>query len=287
MEQIMVKKLLYTLLDGEILGRPLDIEFYGTPIGLDLVNQSCSYVRINKEKQVCMVENCLKGEFYDSVQRIGFSNDGSKLVYVAKLGKKEFLIVNQKPMKEYDKILEYTFSKKGKIAFVARQGKKFFAVEEGKEDPSYEFVYEISYNDNEELEYFANKGGVLDKRIQFGIPETTGQWYTVRNHQPEEVKYKEREKTPSSWNYSAVNVPNMSEMVEGEDRIRISEMESIILGHKVKIEKKGKNVFIVIDGIKDEEPYNKIDLVYFSKKNKKIKFLVIKDKSSYIVEKDI
>jgi Tol biopolymer transport system component len=118
-----------------------------------------------------------KGPEFDKVDDILFSPDGSKVVYRAKLGTKEFIMVGDKKGPEFDRVdlgLAFhrlqPFSPDGlKLIYSAIEGDKWFAVIDGQKGPEYLAIMDPVFAPDGTAMYAAMEGDLNDK----------GKWFIV------------------------------------------------------------------------------------------------------------
>ena len=100
-------------------------------IGIESWAQEKSPNRVTSERLIAHIDPSLyiPGSFTESP-------DSKQVAYTARVGKKQFVVVDGKEGKQYDKIGEGTpiFSPDSKrVAYAAKVGKKCFVVVDGKE----------------------------------------------------------------------------------------------------------------------------------------------------------
>jgi hypothetical protein len=284
---IMKKKILHTLSD-EALGRYRDIEYYGMPV---VLKHGTSFIRLtSKTKAERMIINSEAGEFYDTIREIGFTPDFSDVIYVAKKEKKEFVVTGKGKHQAFDKILTYTFSKHGKLAYVAEEKKKQFVVIDNKIEPAYDFIdHGFLFDDNEVLHYYANTGGKADKTYFPPLPQNTGQWFYITNSKVQEISHDQVGKMNQApqWDYESLIYPNFNSRVDDESIILPEDLintAQTINGHSLAIEKTGKKHFLIFDKKKDEEAFEKIHAINFSKKLNMITVIGFKENTFYQID---
>lgn len=103
------------------------------------------------------------------------SPDSRRVAYLAKMGNKQFVVVDGKEEKQYDSIGGGTliFSPDSKrVAYGATIGNKWFVVVDGKEEKQYDGLVKggtIIFDSSDSLHYLARKGSIIylvEKRIK-------------------------------------------------------------------------------------------------------------------------
>ena len=93
-----------------------------------------------------------------------FSPDGKRVDFGAKNGNKWFVVVDDKPGPEYDRIGAPVFSPDGEhAAYAAQKGDKWFVVIDGQPGPEYSGIAEgeLTYQPDGSLVYLASRSGGL------------------------------------------------------------------------------------------------------------------------------
>ena len=98
---------------------------------------------------------------HEFAHSLTISSDSTRIVYVAKEGKKEFVVFNDKTEKPYDKVRDIIFSADSKrVAYVAQTGTRIQLVLDGNESTAYQEIGKPAFStDSKHIAYRARNGG--------------------------------------------------------------------------------------------------------------------------------
>ena len=107
-----------------------------------------------------------EGKEYEGIggMSLKFSPHSERVAYAAKVGSKQFVVVDGKEQKQYDGVGLLTFSPQGNhIAYAAKRGDKWLVVIDGKEEKQYDIVYRggVVFDSPDSLHYLAQRGNSI------------------------------------------------------------------------------------------------------------------------------
>ena len=150
-------------------------------------SQRLAYVAEVGKKRAVVVDEREVGQ-YDSAGQPLFSPDGKHLLYAARAGENTFVVLDGVVGTAYDAIETSIFSPDGKhVAYVAGSGKSRFVVLDGKEQEQYAYIDPnlLFSPDSQRLAYWANRGGSW---------KNAGSWFFVLDGKEEKDHF-----DVSSW----------------------------------------------------------------------------------------
>lgn len=254
-----VMKVIYALKGGERLGRPRDVEYYGSPF---FVRDTLSGVRLSVGKKERMVSNGKAGVVWDAISKIGVTPDLKNVVYVAKSGKGERVVCGNVESSAWDSVTDYTFSSKGDLAFIGTKKKEQYVIHGKSVSDAWDFIANLHFDDDGGLVYSANRGGKRDKTVQGNWPvDGTGQWYLVKKNTERKINTWNQESTKQQWNYVEFNWPEINASSSSGSSNYFGKPIQIDK-HRITVIKKGKTTTLSFDG-QSSQIFDEVFCVYW------------------------